>query len=98
MAFTSVILGRMPCLPPNKRYDEAARLEEAWGTYTNTSGSTGGEIDPECDNVLFAQAIDESGANAIRVQTDQGSAGKFTITTTADSDGRWRALLGHRKA
>jgi hypothetical protein len=98
MAFTSAIKGRYPCPPPMKRLDEAYRLERVWGTYVSDGGSTGGEIDPECDNVLFAQAADEDAAAAIRIQTDIASAGVFTITTAANSSGRWEALVAHRKA
>lgn len=97
MAFDFNILGRYPCPPAQKRLTEAFRLERVWGDFTNGGSDTGGAIIPECDNVLFAQAIDESGANAIQIQLDTPSAGQFTITTTADHDGRWEALVAHRK-
>lgn len=93
MVFAFTIEGRHPSLPANKRYDEGNRLEEVWGTYVNNSSSTGGEIDPECDNIAFANATDEDAATAIRVQTEVASPGKFTITTAADSSGRWWAKV-----
>lgn len=97
MAFASTIEGRAPLNPPNKRENEAAALEWVWGTYTNAGGDTGGEINPECDNVLFVSVSDATGANAVRTQLDVASDGVFTITTTDGDDGRWLALCAHRK-
>jgi len=86
-------------LPPvQQRLDEAYKMEMIWGDFANDSGSTGGEMDFECDNVLFCDAVDESASAAvIRVQRDTSVAGKCTITTTADHSGRFLALVSHRR-
>ena len=97
MAFAFEIKGRAPLNPPMKRHDEAFSLEWVWGEYTNGVADTGGEIDPECDNVLFAIAQEHIvGAAEVQIELDTASAGKFTITTVADADGRWFALVAHK--
>lgn len=84
--------------PAQQGLGEGGRIEFVWGEYVNTSGSTGGEIDPGCDDVIFANAINTAAAAAVQVQLNTASAGKFTITTPADVDGRWIAYCLHRKA
>lgn len=93
MAFASEILGRILASPSDKRLAEGGKLEEKWGTFTNDSGSTGGEIDLECDNVLYLDIIQETASPAEpRIQLDTATAGKVTITTAADMTGRFKAL------
>ncbi len=97
MAFTSEIKGSILMNPCYKTLPEQQQTKLLWGTFTNTSGSTGGEIDLGADQVVMAMAVPSTGANAVQIVLDSGSAGKITITTTADDDGRFMALVQKRK-
>lgn len=67
-----------------------------WGTFTNTDGSTGGNIDTglrQADTVL----LQYSGASAVADkavvnETLSADGSAVTIVTTADADGYWLAL------
>lgn len=96
MAFTYTIGFRLPLLPAVKGFPEGGNLWLAGGTFTNTAGSTGGEISNLknfAKKVIIADAIDESGANPVRVQRNTSADGEITLTTTADSDGSWWAIV-----
>lgn len=96
MAFTYTIGFRMPLLPAQKGFVDGGNLSLTGGTFTNTAGSTGGEISNLknfAKDVVYADAVDESGANAVRVQRNTSAAGETTLTTTADSDGSWFAIV-----
>lgn len=92
MAFTSEIVGARLKNPAYKRYAEGGKIEEKWGTFENTLGSSGGVIDCECDEVLFHEVTqDIVNPTTPRCQLNVPSAGKVTITTIANATGRWRA-------
>jgi len=60
------------------------------GTYTNTSGSTGGAIVTGLNDVYFFDTnCETSQADTVNLATE--SAGTVTITTVADEDGKWEA-------
>ena len=96
MVFTSEIKGAKMTSPAVKRYAEGGRLEEKWGIWDGT-GVTTGEIDLECDNVLFCEVTIESATPVpVRVQLDTASAGKVTISEfTAGHAGRFKALCSY---
>jgi hypothetical protein len=97
MVFSFSIKGRMPTLPPNKRYEEAFRTEEVWGTL-NWAGVTTGDVDLECDNVLHIAVTIAEGARVPQVSYDTPSAGIVRLAgVTSNDTGRFRALVGHRK-
>ena len=70
----------------------------AYGTYTNTAGSTGGNIDtglPLCDMIILQPNGAAVSANANAVNETLPVAGAaVTIVTDADEDGYWIAF-GH---
>lgn len=92
MAFVSEILGARLKNPAYKRYAESGKIEEKWGSFASDLGSTGGVIDLECDEVLFCEiAQDIVNPTTPRCQLNVPSAGQITITTIANSVGRWKA-------
>ncbi len=98
MVFAYTLDWKHPLLPAHRNYTKGDRLEEVGGTYNNDTGSTGGEIDTEASEVLFANAIDEDVAgNAMRIQPNIASPGLFTLTCLANSSGQWWAKVSHRK-
>ncbi len=97
MAFTSAIQYKTLDPPYEKGHTYSGKVYHTGGTFTNTAGSTGGVIDLTGNyanpTIIEAGAIDETGANAIRIQINTPDPGKITITTTADDDGRWYAKV-----
>lgn len=93
MAFTSSITGRILKPPSDKRLPEGGKLEEKWGIWDGAAVTTG-EIDLECDNVLFCEVTISSATPVpVRVQLDTATAGKVTISEfTAGHAGRFKAL------
>lgn len=97
MAFTAPIVNRVPLPPANKRKADASPLYMIWGTFENTAGSTGGVILTEGTKVIFAACSNSINANAIKVEPNVANPGEITITTTADDDGSWFAIIRDRK-
>ena len=62
-------------------------LRRAGGTYTNTSGSTGGVIHPKFATVKVIQITPNATGDHYGTITTAGSG--FTLTTAADQDGWW---------
>lgn len=99
MAFTYTVEWKEPRGPHQKGFNYSGRIYEVGGQYTNGVADTGGVIDLNITGgfkdptILWADAIDSSGAAAIQVQLNTPSQGKVTITTTADHDGHWRAKV-----
>lgn len=93
MAFAAVITNKMLLPPAQKRSPDSGNLYIVWGTYTNGAGDTGGEIETEGSRVLFANATDETGANAVQTSINDSADGLITITTTAGDDGEWFAVV-----
>ena len=101
MAFSSEIKGKMQGLPSMQGYPEAFRTEWVWGEWDGAAVTTG-DIDLECDNVLFCQAIDSSatpGAIQIELDTDGSGAqpGWVSLTFSSGHAGRFLALVSHRR-
>lgn len=92
MTFVYTIDMRVPLNPAQKRKTYAGRLELITGTFTNGVADTGGSIVTEADTVLFASASDKTGAAAIQVE-HVATPGTIVITTTADHDGTWMAIV-----
>ena len=88
MAFTSAVT--LKTVFGNKRVNA--------GTFTNTSASTGGDIDTglrNCEGMLLQHSGAAVTADAPAVNGTLPVAGKaVTIVTTADADGYWIAI-GH---
>jgi len=97
MAFDAPIVNRVQLAPGNKRKEDAAPLYMIWGTFENTDASTGGIIKTEGTKVLFAVCFNKTNANDIKVQPNVANPGEITITTTADDDGGWLAIIRDRK-
>lgn len=79
MAFTSTITNQTA----------AGGMAIVYGTFTNTAGSTGGQISTGLNNILMFSSSNNSQAattNSISV-----SRGTVTLTTVADEDGYWKA-------
>lgn len=93
MVFSSNITGRILKPPSDKRLAEGGKLEEKWGTWDG-AGVTTGEIDLECDSVLFCEVTISSAISVpVRVQLDTATAGKVTISEfTSGHAGRFKAL------
>lgn len=95
MAFTSSIKGSILKPPATKRYDEGGKIEEKWGEWDGTAVTTG-DIDLECDDVLFCVAVDAEAVQAVQVELNtDGSgakAGWVNFNFTSGSSGRWKAL------
>ncbi len=95
MAFTSEIKGRIETPPADKRMPEGGKLEWKWGEWDGTAVTTG-DIDLECDNVLFCVATDAEAVQAVQVELDtDGSgakAGWVNLNFTSGSSGRFLAL------
>jgi hypothetical protein len=87
MAFESAITQR-PIAVGNRRW--------AWGTYTNGSGDTGGNIDTGlrmCENLFLQPCGSAVIATAPVINEDfpvDGSA--VTVVTSDDEDGIWWAI------
>lgn len=86
MAFSSTVTARS--VFGNKHF--------VWGTFTNTAGSTGGDIATSLSNVDFVNLQvtgSAAGVTAIAVvnETLPLSSGAVTIVTGADEDGVWFA-------
>ena len=68
----------------------------AWGTYTNTGGSTGGDINAQLDIVdvmMLQQNKNAVIANvAVTNETFPVDGTAVTIVTDADEDGYWWAI------
>lgn len=87
MAFASTVTQRAIAVG-NRRW--------AWGTYTNTSSSTGGDIATGMSRVdqMFLQtsgsavSADHPAVN----ETFPLASGDVTIVTTANADGYWMAI------
>jgi hypothetical protein len=75
----------------------SGRIFEIGGTFTNGAGDTGGVIDLTGSFndpiVIYADAVDESAANAVRVQRNTPARGKITLTTAIGDDGSWKARI-----
>ena len=97
MTFTAPIVNRIGPFFGNKRKADASPLYFIWGTFVNTAGSTGGVIKTEGTKVIFAVCSNSINANAIKVEPNVANPGEITITTTADDDGSWFALIRDRK-
>lgn len=88
MAFTNAIVGRT--IVGNKRMH--------WGTYTNTAGFTGGDIDTglkSCDHIELQPTGTAVDANTPTVNENLSgpiNGAAVTIVTTADADGSWIAF------
>ncbi|MCE5282876.1 MAG: hypothetical protein LLG93_12310 [Deltaproteobacteria bacterium] len=86
MAFTSTITGR--AVIGNK--------VAKWGTFTNTSSSTGGDINTGlhlAESVTLTPKGTAVAANAPAVNEDLPVAGNaVTIVTDADQAGYWQAI------
>lgn len=93
MAFSSARIS----LNDEEQPERQGRKKVTHGTFTNTAGSTGGNIDTGLDKVdhiklqytgsaviATAPAINET------MPSENGSA--MTIVTTADADGIWKAV------
>jgi len=63
------------------------------GTFTNTAGSTGGDIDLASilSNVVAAGANGDA-AGATDTEVDGTATATLTLVTAADLDGKWWAL------
>ena len=86
MAFASAITQR-PISVGNKRW--------SWGTYTNGSGDTGGDIDTglrSCESIIL-----QSSGSAVIVaapvvnETLPCAGNAVTVVTSDDEDGYWEA-------
>jgi hypothetical protein len=86
MAFSSTITGR--CIAGNKTI--------TFGTFTNTGGSSGGDINTGlhmCEFITLTQAKSAVVANDPVVNETLPVAGSaVTIVTDADEDGYWMAI------
>lgn len=84
MAFTSTIDSRPKVMGP---------LVLLTGTFTNTSSSTGGDIDLSalCSKV-FAAGANGNAAGATDTEIDGSDVNKLTLVTAANLDGTWWAL------
>jgi len=76
-------------------YENVGRLKHLIGTYTNTAGSTGGDIDTGLTRVLYIEA-QPTGAAAIATSNSFNETFPFdgsspTLVTIADEDGIWEA-------
>ncbi len=93
MAFTTTIDYKKLEAPYEKGHTYSGKVYHIGGSFTNTGASTGGVIDLTGDfanpTIIEAAAIDETGANAIKIEINTPDPGKITITTTAEDDGRW---------
>ncbi|MCK5613986.1 hypothetical protein KAR91_69630, partial [Candidatus Pacearchaeota archaeon] len=81
--------------PADKRMAEGGKIEEKWGEWDGTAVTTG-DIDLECDNVLFFIAFDAEAVQAVQVELDtDGSgaqAGWVNLNFTSGSSGRFFAI------
>ena len=58
------------------------------GTYTNTSGSTGGAIVTGLGHIVSHNAQSDAGTDAVQAAK---TGGTLTVTTAADDTGNWSA-------
>lgn len=89
MAFTSAITSETKIF---------GSKQKRWGTFTNTAGSTGGDIDTGLKSVE-SMTLGHTGSAVVAsvpvvnedfTATIDGSA--VTIVTVADADGTWEAI------
>jgi hypothetical protein len=88
MAFSSTVTGPVPNIRNGTRY--------TYGTFTNTLGSSGGNIDTELA-VCMSIYLQYSGTavvadNPVVNETLPIAGSAVTIVTTADADGYWYAI------
>lgn len=97
MAFTSSIKGRILTPPADKRMPEGGKLEWKWGEWDGAAVTTG-DIDLECDSVLyFSPTISTASPTTppqVELDTDGSGAmaGWVNLTFTSGKGGRWLAL------
>ena len=94
MTFAFDITSKVPLNPENKR-ESAGPLYQLTGTFTNTSGGTGGAIITGGQAIRYFNPVDEHGSPAVIVVARSG--GTATITTTADHSGTWNAVVKFKK-
>ena len=88
MTFASAITKTVP--------EHVGSIKMVWGTYTNASGDTGGDIDSgltECDMLILQPTGSAAVATAPVVNETlpcDGSA--VTVVTADDEDGVWFAI------
>lgn len=86
MAFASSVIGR----------NFSGSKARTWGTFTNTAGSSGGNIDTGlrmCESIKLQHGGAAVVASAPAVNETLPVAGSaVTIVTTADADGFWEAI------
>lgn len=91
MAFASTLDEKIPLRDGHGA--NKGPLYLAIGTFTSSGGGTGGEIDTEGDTVLYASAMVETATPAdMQVELNTATAGKITLTTSADKVGSWMAV------
>ena len=93
MAFTFEKINRSLLNPAGKR-GPAGPLYLMWGTFTNTSGSTGGAMNLEVESIQSISFSSPSGALGVQATI---SGGTVTIVTTADYTGTWMAIVTDKK-
>lgn len=81
MAFTFTI---------EQRPSTMGNLLMVYGTFTNTGGSTGGDIDlSSLLNEIVAAGANAGVAGATDTEVDATAAATLTLVTAADIDGKW---------
>jgi len=84
MAFTSTI---------DQRPSTMGNLLMVFGTFTNTSSSTGGDIDlSSLLNEIVASGANAGVAGATDTEVDATAAATLTLVTAANIDGKWWAM------
>ena len=81
--------------PARKRGNISGAIYLVTGTYTNSAGGTGGDINTGADSILYFEAVDEHATPAVIVVAR--SSGVATITVTADHSGTWLAIVKRKK-
>lgn len=94
MTFAFDITSKTP-LPPGDKRASAGPLYLLTGTFTNSSGGTGGAIITGGQAIRSFNPVDENAAPAVIVVARSG--GTATITTTADHSGTWIAVVKFKK-
>lgn len=84
MAFTFTI---------DQRPSTMGNLLMVFGTFTNTSGSTGGDIDLSALlNEVVSAGANGDAAGATDTEVDGTAAATLTLVTAANLDGKWWAM------
>lgn len=87
MAFTSTITSKTKIF---------GSMQKKWGTFTNTGGSTGGDINTgltsvESINLTYSGSSVVASAPVVN-ETLPADGSAITIVTVADADGYWEAI------